>query len=189
MSIELASKWRAWVIEALESGASAEEVRGELLAEGVPEELVERELAVAAAVSEAVRVRDARLELVLDLLAAQAPRYIARRTLCGADEVYDRYFTAFRPVVFTDGCARMAAAAWSFAGLRERLGDVEIEIGAGEPVTMQLREAIDVMLSEAAPSDFYVVSRNRALAGPLRGLTVDLAPLPEFLHPEHAAST
>jgi Cupin-like domain len=189
MSIEIASEWRAWVIEALESGVPADEVRRELLAEGVPDELIARELAIGAAVIEAVRVRDARLELALDLLAAQAPRYIARRTLCSAAELHDRYFTACRPVVFTDGCARMAAAAWSFAGLRERLGDVELEIGVTEPVTMRLAAAIDVMLSRTAPRDFYVVSRNRALADPLRALTADLAPLPEFLHPEHAAPT
>ncbi|MCA9706193.1 MAG: cupin-like domain-containing protein [Myxococcales bacterium] len=187
--IGLADPWRHFVVRALAGGAAPAAVVDRLVAQGVPRALAVHEVDVIAVSSEALGTLVRRQRMVLDMLEHLAPSYVARRPLCGAQEFYDRYFTASRPVVFLDGCARMAARRWTFDDLRARFGQATVEIGARDPVTMRLRDALDRMEQPDAPPELYLVSRNQALAGPLRALTDELAPLPEFLDGDQARRT
>ena len=185
----LADEWRAWVVEALVGGMLPTEVVEALVDQGVSRELATREVDVIAVSSRGMGTLVRRYRMVLDALKGLAPGYIERRELCGPQEFYDRYFTASRPVVFRDGCAATAASRWTFDDLRARFGDVQLEIGADEPQTWRLGDALDAMERPDASPQLYVVSRNRVLAGPLRALASELAPLPQFLHPEQAPAT
>lgn len=179
----LAHEWRTWVLDSLSGGADAAAVSEELAREGVPSELAEREVELLAAMLPQLSLRARRADAVLALLSAQAPTYIARRELCGLDEFYDRYFTAFRPVLFADGCSHMAAMEWSFASLRERFGDAVVEVGDAEPRSVRFDDCVDSMLADDADPNFYIMSRNRALAGSLAAMAAELSPVPEFIHP------
>lgn len=185
----LADEWRRWVADALVQGADPTSLCTELRAEGVPEDVARREVDVLARALPSLAVQHRRMEMVLKLLAEQAPDYIARRPLCGVDEFYDRYFSAFRPVLFANGCERMAARQWTFENLRERFGDITIEIGDQHPKSMRFADALEAMSRPDASPELYIVSKNKSLKGPLAGMTADLAPLPDFLHPEYAAPT
>lgn len=185
----LADPWRRWVVEALVAGLVPADIVATLVEQGVSEAMARREVDTIAVSSEALGTTVRRYRMVLDMLKGIGPGYVARRELCGARELYDRYFTASRPVVFRDGCERMAARRWTFEDLRRRFGDAVVEIGAHQPVTMRLAEALDRMQQPDASPDLYIVSHNRALAGPLAALTAELSPLPEFLDGERARRT
>jgi hypothetical protein len=177
----LSDEWRRWVADALERGVETPAIAAALMAEQVPETIAVREIGIIAAACGPLAARNRRMQLVLDVLREHAPGYLARRPRCGAEEFYDRYFSASRPVVFADGCADMAARGWTFASLRERFGDREIDVGLPVPRRMRLAEALDAMLLPDAPPDLYIQSHNRALSGPLRELAAELHPLPDFL--------
>ncbi|HRI71728.1 MAG TPA: cupin-like domain-containing protein, partial [Polyangium sp.] len=83
----------------------------------------------------------------------------------------------------------MAARQWTFASLKARFGNIEIDVGDREPQRMRFGDALDAMSQSNAPPNLYIVSKNQVLRGPLAEMTRDLAPLPDFLHPEHAAPT
>lgn len=185
----LADGWRRWVVEALASGLAPPDVVATLCEQGVPRALAVREVDIIAVSSEAMGTTVRRYRMVLDMLKGLAPGYIERRALCGAKELYDRYFSASRPVLFRDGCEHMAARRWTFDDLRARFGEATVEIGAQDPVTMCLGSALDRMEQPDASPDLYIVSRNRALAGPLAALTDELSPLPEFLDGDRARRT
>ncbi len=174
--------------EAIARGVSASDVTRELVAEGVPEAIAAREVDIIATACAGLADRSRRYRLVLDLMRTHAPGYVARRSLCGAEEFYDRYFSASRPVVFEDGCAHMAASRWSFADLRARFADAVVDVGLPDPTAMSLADAVDAMLDPAAPPTLYIQSHNRALAGPLAALVPELAPLPPFLDERAGAS-
>jgi hypothetical protein len=185
----LADEWRRWVAEALSRGTSPRDAAEALVAEGVPESIATREVGIIAAAWAEHGDRLRRYRLVLEVLAAHAPGYLARRELCGASEMFDRYFSASRPVVFSDGCARMEAMRWSFADLVARFGDVMVDVGLPDPRSMPLGEALAAMLEPGAPPSLYIQSHNRALSGPLVDLAAELAPLPEFLDGDEARAT
>lgn len=185
----LSDEWRRWVAEALSRGTGPADAVAALVDEGVPEPLAVREVGIIDAAWGELGDRLRRYQLVLEVLGAHAPGYVARRPLCGADEFYDRYFSASRPVVFADGCAALAASRWSFGDLRARFGDAVVDVGLPKPRSMPLREALDAMLEPAAPPSLYIQSHNRALSGPLAALQAELAPLPGFLDPVEAPRT
>jgi hypothetical protein len=123
--------------------------------------------------------RAALLERVQAELATDVP---VEGTL---DEFHARTFSVYRPAVFRGGCRTLAAASWTFAGLRERFADVEITV-SGKPMTVAA--AIDAMLQPDAPPALYAISQDRLLAGPLQQLRADLAPLPPFLAADATAT-
>jgi hypothetical protein len=186
----LARQWRRWVADALVRGCTPQEVARALIDEGVEEAIAVREIGIiddALAPLAKERRRTALLLRMLATVDADAGP-LERRAPCGAAEFHARHFTRYRPVVFEGGCATMKAARWSFAGLRARCGEIEIEVGYPEPATLTLAEVID-RIDAGAPPEFYVVSHNRVLAGPLVQLRDDLEPLPEFLDPIAAPAT
>lgn len=185
----LSDEWRRWVAEALSRGSDPRDAVAALVDEGVPEPLAVREVGIIDAAWGELGDRLRRYQLVLELLSTHAPGHLVRRSLCGAEEFYDRYFTASRPVVFSDGCASMAASRWSFADLRARFGDVVVDVGLPDPRKLRLADALDAMLEPGAPPELYIQSHNRALAGPLAALAAELAPLPEFLDAAEAPKT
>lgn len=185
----LSDEWRRWVVEALVRGISPQDAVQALVSERVPEDIAAREVGILASAWGVLAERTRRFQLVLEVLGEHAPGYVARRPLCGAEEFYDRYFSASRPVVFSDGCEHLAARQWSFADLRRRVGSAVVEVGLPNPTSMRFAEAIDTMLRPDASPSFYIQSHNRALAGPLRELTADLAPLPDFLDRDAARAS
>ena len=181
----LDAEWRRWIVESLCRGCPPDEIARALVADGVPELLAVREINIlvdgAAPLVQRSR-RAALMERVLRELATDAP---ILGEACDADEFRARYFSVFRPAVFRGGCAELAAP-WTFAALRRRFAEVEIAIGARR---MTVAAAIDAMLAPACPPDFYVTSHDRALAGPLRAMRDELAPLPAFLAGDQARET
>ena len=182
----LSDEWRRWVADALSRGVSPDDAVTALVAERVPRLIAVREVGVITAAWGGVADRTRRMKLALEVLREHAPGYLARRALCGAEEFYDRYFSASRPVVFSDGCAHMTAARWSFPDLRARFGDAVVDVGLPVPKSMRFRDALDAMLRPDAPPDLYIQSHNRALAGPLKAMAAELDPLPEFLDGDDA---
>ncbi|HRI72064.1 MAG TPA: hypothetical protein PK156_47855, partial [Polyangium sp.] len=184
MESVLADEWRRWICEALIAGATPQSVLESITEENVPVDIARREIDVLARALPAIAPFFQRMQLLLKLLAAQSPNYIAQRPICSVDEFYDRYFTAFRPVLFSDGCERMAARQWTFASLKARFGNIEIDVGDREPQRMRVGDGLDAMSQSNAPPNLYSVSKNQVLRGPLAEKTRDLAPLPDLLHPE-----
>jgi hypothetical protein len=189
VELGLADEWRQWLCEALIAGATPQSMLESLAAENVPLDIARREIDVLARALPVIAPLHQRMQLVLKLLAVQAPQYISRRPLCSVEEFYDRYFSAFRPVLFSDGCERMAARKWTFDTLKTRFGSIEIEVGDRHPTKMRFDEALEAMSQPAASPELYIVSKNQVLRGPLAEMARDLSPLPDFLHPEHAAPT
>ena len=172
---------------ALAEGGAPRAVAEALVDAGVPEVLAVREVATIADALAPLIDRSRRMGLILRMLETVSVAPVERRELCGAEEFFARYFSVYRPTVFTGGCAELSAARWSFADLRARFGARELEVGV-PPERVRVDAAVDRWLGDAPP-EFYLVSQNRALDGALAELRDELAPLPEFLDPDEAPRT
>jgi hypothetical protein len=184
----LAKSWRRWIGEALAGGCEPRAIAEALVTEGVDEALVVREVAIVRDAIAPIIDAQRRRELLVRMFATVSAGPIERAPLCSAEQFHARHFTRYRPVLFPGGCAAMKAARWTFLELRERHGEVELELGYPNRTTMKLRDAIDAFTTDAPP-ELYVTSHNRALAGPLAMLRADLEPLPDFLDPGNAPLT
>ena len=133
----------------------------------------------------------------LGALLARSGFTIEKRRLT-AEAFYRDYFFAARPVVvqglMNDWPAR---TEWAPRRLRERFGDVEVEITSGREgnarydeqyrqhrATMALGEYLDRIVRERS-NDLYLVARNNALRHErLQPLWNDFAAPPGFLDPQ-----
>jgi hypothetical protein len=181
----LDAAWRRWVVEALRGGAAPADVVRGLVAEGVAEPLAVREVGVLVDGLGPLLRGLRRGDLLARVQAELGAGDVVEGAPCDADEFHARYFTVFRPARFAGGCAALAAP-WSFAALRRRFADAELEV-SGRRTTVAA--AIDAMLAPGAPPGLYLVSKDRALDGALRALRDELAPLPPFLDAERARAT
>jgi ribosomal protein L16 Arg81 hydroxylase len=188
--------WRRWIARALAEGSSSTEILAALRTEGVPVRLAIREIStISDAISE-VLVTGHRLELVRRLLDRHSARGLDRRKTIDAETFYAQYFAPMRPLLLTAAFDATAARRWTFAKLRKRFGAAELRVSADRDrdpshyvnpeVTYQMMRfdaLVDHALAGKPSNDVYLVSRNRALEGPLAPLVADLAPLPAFLDP------
>jgi hypothetical protein len=199
----LAAEWQRWVADNLLAGAAPAELSAELAQRGVPPALARAkvsELAQHPALFAAEsRLRGARqLELVRRLLSLQAtqaadPTGIERRTTPGADELFDRYLATSTPAIFTDLVPKWPAfQRWSPAYFREHYAEVPVQITDAreeDPFydarseeharTLRMDDFVSRVLETQSSNDFYMVAKNKNIAGPeLSALFADIA-LPE----------
>src|SRR5690606_25176364 len=110
-----------------------------------------------------------------------------------------RYYATNTPVVLTQAISEWPALQkWTPEYLRERYGDVQIEIVEGrdgnpycdrqyERVkrSTTMRRYAQRVLDAGKTNDFYFIARNKnvELSG-LSSLREDIRPLPPFIHPD-----
>ena len=194
----LATDWVLWVVENLAEGASPDDVVTGLVDAGVARD--DAEAAVTRVVRSptfarmnATRVRGEMAERVLRAWPHPFDA-IERVEALDHDTFYWQHFAPMRPVVITQQLRAMRAfEAWSFASLRERLGDRRIEVTssrtrAARPAEIESRServSFAEILDHAAHgegNERYLVARNGLLLEPgFRDLRADLAPLPPYL--------
>lgn len=138
---------------------------------------------------------------------ARRPREVERRSGLSHDEFFERYYAGNVPVVITDGLAPWPKLAqWSPASLKERFGEVDVEImsdrnaaarhtgatcSAGPACTaelegcrkvMRLAAFCDRVVTSAPTNDFYLVANNRITnRAPLKPLFDDVSGPHEYL--------
>ena len=193
----IARAWRVWLADNLLRGVSPVALQGMLVEHGVPPELAARSLQTALRSPEleaargriVVAGRDALVgRLRRSLLLLRGPQ-IERRTLPSPDEFLRSYYATGTPVVLTDVAARWPAfTTWSPAYLRDRFGDVELEIESGRAAdpapdlhferlrgSATMAEFVDRVLAAGETNDLYLIANNRNLARPaLRPLLADI---------------
>lgn len=128
---------------------------------------------------------------------------VEKRSQIPRDEFIERYCIGNRPVVITDMADDWPARQrWSPAYLKERFGDISIEIQAGrdndpdyEPNKLQHRtqmrigDFVDKVLAVGASNDFYLTANNEALRRPeLAPLLDDIGSMPPILDRTRLAS-
>ncbi len=203
--VTLSDEWRAWIVENAVTGVSRDELVQTIEAANIPRRLAMREVEAiltspAFVGCKRLRARTEQLELVLRLWRMQSafatsPNEIERRETAAADEFFELYYGAMRPVVFTNMLRDWPALAkWSPEYFAERFGNVEIEVVTGrdaDPVghrnidnhrqTMTMAAYCHLVRSSRVTNDFYLVSGNRAFERPeLAELLDDLTPPAEI---------
>jgi LPS sulfotransferase NodH len=121
-----------------------------------------------------------------------------RQARIGRAEFLERFYAANRPVVLDEVVSYMPAATWTPEYLRERCGNLEIEIMSDRDADpeyeiyagrhrskIRMAEYIDHVLDPVGSNDRYLVANNfffQSVVG--RTLLEDLRPLPDFLLPD-----
>ncbi len=195
----LADEWRRWVAEALHGGATPGLVVAELVASGAPRRLAEAEVDTIATAMVSLSGRLRRAELLLDLASSLARmRQLERRSLCDRTTFAQRYLATQTPVVFEDiGSVLGIVGRWTPRYLADRAGDRVVRVSAGrnadprhyvhperDYTEMPLEELVARIEAADTKNDIYLVSRNRALEGPLGMLLEDIVGVPGFLRQE-----
>jgi hypothetical protein len=133
----------------------------------------------------------------LQKLHASAPHHgqVERRSRLSRDEFLERYVWPARPVVVTDLAEDWPARTrWTPHDLKERFGDVEVEVQDGrdsdrryEANKLQLRrrvrlgEFVDRVFAGGPTNDCYLTANNEALKDPrLAALLDDIGTLPPY---------
>lgn len=133
----------------------------------------------------------------LQKLRESAPDYVRveRRSKLSRDEFMERYVRTGRPVVLTDVADDWPARTrWTPQYLKERYGDVEVEVQAErdtdkryEANKLKLRQRVrlgdfvDRVLQGGATNDYYLTANNEALKDQrMSALLDDIGTLPEF---------
>ncbi len=121
-----------------------------------------------------------------------------RRARIDRDEFLERFYAANRPLILDDIVSSMPASRWTPQYLRERCGDVEIEIMSdrdGDPEyeiysgrhrsKIRMDDYLAHVLDPAGSNDRYLVANNFFFQSEVgRTLLADLRPLPDFLVPD-----
>lgn len=201
--VALAREWEVWAADNLLRGVPREQVEAHLVSHGVDAALAAStvDALLASPLYEASRpfVRDARRWAMTAKMRerlerdAAHPHDVERRDAPSAEEFFDSYYAAQRPVILRGLVDRWPAfERWSFAALADRHGDAEVLVTIGrddDPLygatfrrkteTIPLRELIRRIEAAAAPTnDFYLVAQSKALEGPLRAMVDDIS-MPE----------
>lgn len=124
---------------------------------------------------------------------------VERRKGLSKEELFHDYFLANRPVIVTDMAENWPALQkWSPKYLKDRFGDVEVEVQQGRSADtnyeqnklalrkkMPLGAFVDLVEAYGSSNDLYMTANNEALKkGPLASLLDDIGPLPAYLVPE-----
>lgn len=183
--LTLSDDWRVWVVDNTLRGVARADLVRTLVANGVPRRTARREVdaiqaSPALVACQRLALDVERLEMVAKLRQTLAglgpsPAEVPRRSGVSADAFYARYFEANEPVVLTDMMAGWKATSrWSLPSLRERLGEVAIEICAGREAdpecdknfeahreTTTMAAYLDRVEAAGVTNDFYFVANNR----------------------------
>lgn len=194
--------WRQWIAENRLRDCSADSMITSMVAAGIDANAasvavmsMERDPAFLAARRHQQLLR--KLESVVanqQRLWEMAPGYgeIEKRPACDRDEFIELYACSSRPVVFT-GLMADWPARWSLADLRQRFGDVPLEVQSAAADTaapagvttapprppMPLRSVVE-RLSVGAAALQITTGPLPLQNGPLAPLLADVGPLPEF---------
>lgn len=208
-TLEVATEWLAWCAENLAEGASRAEVHAALVGEGASVAVADRTMTTveASPIYAALRsvVRRARRARMVASLAEKNRRLapsatsIPRIAWPGTAELVERYLATSTPVIVTDVVSRWPALErWALPVLRERFGDVEVEIATGRDadpdydmhtrrhtVAVPLRDYVAKIEAAGTPTnDFYMVAQHRNVAKRLRALLDDVVLPPDLVRRE-----
>lgn len=202
--------WRQWIAENRLRDCSPDSMIASMVAAGIDATAaatavtaMEREPAFLAARRHQQLLR--KLESVVanqQLLWELAPGYdeIEKRPLCSPAEFVECYACASRPVVFTDVTVDWPASSrWSADDLKQRFGDVQVEVGAAPsaaqlagvttaPPRPPLSLAAFVDRLAAGERELCLLPRQPLLQGPLAALLGDVGALPDFCDPQRLAA-
>jgi len=205
----LAPEWVDWLVENYVEGVSSAELVQTLAAAGVPTALARAatdEVArnrILQSLRSKVVVRDqlhALLELKRGLSRTAPARGVERRAGVSAQEFFQDYYAANRPVILTDVAhAWPALELWSrpeyFA---EKFGDTPLSVcmgRAGDPrcdrdfwkyvKTMTMRDYAAWVKTAGETNDGYLISNNRLLENEhFHSLLADIIPPAQYVEPE-----
>jgi hypothetical protein len=201
----LSPDWLRWVAENRLRGCTPESMLQTMTAAGIDAALAWA--AIDRIVDDPVyqafapfRQLQRKLESVLanlQTLHASAPHYaqVERRSRLSRDEFMERYVWPARPVVVTDLADDWPARSkWTPRYLKERFGDVEVEVQAErnsdkryEANKLRLRQRVrlgdfvDRVLAGSPTNDYYLTANNEALKDSrLAALLDDVGTLPAY---------
>lgn len=201
----LADEWRRWIAEALHGGAEPRTVVDELVASGAPRSLAMLEVDTIATAISSLSGRLRRAELALDLTSSLKRLHeLETRTLCDRATFVRHYLSTHTPVAFSDVDTLLGVAdTWTPRYLLERAGDCTVRVSANRDADPRHyvhpeREFSEMRLADlveriehigragrsgtaGSSNDLYMVSRNRALEGPMGVILDDIVAVPEFL--------
>jgi hypothetical protein len=184
----LTSDWCAWISENVVDGVSAKEIVDALIDNDVPAALAKRAVkeisqspalhGVAAALARA-RAAELRARLYRELTKGVESSIERRPLPKSADEIFDRYWSRNRPVVFTNAIKRWKL--WTPKDMKRELGDLEITVtddresdplydqnSATHSKTTTIGKFVDRILRapKKKTNDFYMVANNKTMDRP-----------------------
>ncbi len=205
----ISREWTLWVSENLLRDCDPASMLETMTAAGVAEKVAIRciQMVSLSPILEAARRHQQMTHKLESMMLNQCklqqfdPAFsiIERRSGLTAQELFEDYFLANRPVIVTDMADQWPGLRqWSPAYLKQKFGNVEVEVQQGrsndknyEQNKMQLRQKmtlgafVDRVESAGASNDFYLTANNEALkTGPLMKLFDDIGPLPPYLAPD-----
>jgi Cupin-like domain len=205
----LAPEWTDWLIENYLEGVLPHELASALAEAGVPAELtsgalqeIQRNTSLRR-VREKLIMRDQLLEVIQlkkQLEAQVSSRLVERRKCLSAQEFFDGYYSANRPVILTDTLTDWPALSlWSrpeyFA---EKFGDTPVSVCMGRNAdphcdrnfhrhltSMTMREYSSWVANAGETNDGYLISNNRLLENEaFQSLLHDVIPPEKYVDPE-----
>ncbi|MEU4643557.1 cupin-like domain-containing protein [Micromonospora sp. NPDC023814] len=202
----LTPQWRAWTAENLALGVPAGEVREALLAAGLSGSTVDEELTrmpdhpyfqACLRLAREYAWLESLLDFYSDLRSAQLAGGLERRAGLSAAEFFDRYYFAHRPVILAGAVDDWPARQqWSPTSLRDRLGEVEVEVMTGRDsnpehgwqhdahrTRMTFADYLTMVETGGETNDYYMVARNDNWQHGLKPLTQDIKPVPGIIDP------
>lgn len=202
----LSPDWVQWVAEQRLRNCSPESMIPVMMQAGISKTVAE--LAVRnIATDPCYRAAERFIQLTRKLESVMAnlqklwelePNYaqVEKRSQVPHDEFVARYCIGNRPVVLTDLAADWPALQrWSPQFIKERFGDVSVEIQAGRESDadyernklqhrsqMRMADLVDTVVALGASNDIYLTANNEALKRPeLAPLLDDIGSLPPIL--------
>jgi Cupin-like domain len=205
--LALSTDWANWLIENYVDGVKVDELVSTLEAAGVPTDMAGRavqelaESAFARSLRRKVIARDQLHALVsLKGQLARLSSPVVRRAQVSAEDFFENYYFANRPVILTDVADKwVALERWSrpeyFA---EKFGDAPLSVCMGRDkdpycdrnfekylTTMTMRQYAAWVASAGETNDGYLISNNRLLENPaFDALLEDIVPPEAYVEKE-----
>ncbi len=135
--LELAPEWQAWLCTNLLGGERVQDLIDALADEGVSESVardaihaIQRSPLFSAARDFALRTRRAE-QILLGIRSRSRLLKIERRDSVDGEGFHQHIRAAGRPVVLSDFTKDWPARRWTFADLKARFGDAEVQVMEG----------------------------------------------------------
>lgn len=195
--VELAPEWRVWVLENLLRSGSPADITRQLIERGVEPRRATAAVAQLGrspelALCAKLLATAGQAEQVVELLCLhrRAIDQVPRRAAPVAEVFYEEVFAQQRPMLFTDLVPGWPAfGKWSPQYLRDRFGQVEVEVtegreadpvydqnGSKHAIRCRLADFVDRVNQAGETNDFYMVAQGRNTRLPeLASLFDDLA--------------
>ncbi|MEC8024017.1 MAG: cupin-like domain-containing protein [Myxococcota bacterium] len=180
----LSDEWRSWLLDNLVMGAPAPVVADTLVQRGVPQSIVDAELArfteptVLSYIQEERR-KHAHASQILALQRAHLDRLsgqIPVHDWPSASMFFESFYALNRPAIFRDVVQEWGVSDWTMDGLRARYGHVEITACVNRSASVQpdrdyakhqtqlgLGHFIDRVQRSGHSNDLYLIANNHVL--------------------------